>query len=66
MRRAERNEGGRGTVTWKVTPNGGKVTSEDEDGNTVLLPAYTLTISGKGEMMDRPRGGVCKKLGGEG
>ena len=51
---AESNEGGRDSVTWKVTPNGGKVTSEDKDGNTVLLPAYTLTISGKGEMMDEP------------
>ena len=51
---AESNVGGRGSVTWEVTPNGGKVASEDEDGNTVLLPAYTLTISGKGEMMDEP------------
>ena len=51
---AESNENGRKDVTWEVTPNGGKVASEDEDGNTVLLPAYTLTISGKGEMMDKP------------
>lgn len=51
---AESNEGGRGSVTWKVTPNGGKVASEDKNGNTVLLPAYTLTISGKGDMMDEP------------
>ena len=50
---AESNEGGRGSVTWKVTPNGGKVASEDKNGNTVLLPAYTLTISGKGEIMGR-------------
>ena len=50
---AETNEGGRGSVTWKVTPNGGKVASEDKNGNTVLLPAYTLTISGKGEIMGR-------------
>lgn len=50
---AETNEGGRDSVTWKVTPNGGKVASEDKNGNTVLLPAYTLTISGKGEIMGR-------------
>ena len=50
---AESNEGGRGSVTRKVTPNGGKVASEDKNGNTVLLPAYTLTISGKGEIMGR-------------
>ena len=48
------NEGGRDSVTWEVTPNGGKVASEDKDGNTVLLPAYTLTISGKGDIMDEP------------
>ena len=51
---ADTNEGGRGSVEWKVTPNGGKVASEDKNGNTVLLPAYTLTISGKGDMMDEP------------
>ena len=51
---AESNEGGRGSVKWEVTPNGGKVASEDKNGNTVLLPAYTLTISGKGDMMDEP------------
>ena len=50
---AETNEGGRDSVTWKLTPNGGKVASEDKNGNTVLLPAYTLTISGKGEIMGR-------------
>ena len=50
---AESNEGGRDSVKWEVTPNGGKVAKEDEDGNTVLLPAYTLTISGKGEIMGR-------------
>ena len=50
---ADTNEGGRGSVKWEVTPNGGKVASEDKDGNTVLLPAYTLTISGKGEIMGR-------------
>ena len=50
---AASNEGGRDSVKWKVTPNGGKVVSEDKDGNTVLLPAYTLTISGKGEIMGR-------------
>lgn len=50
---AESNEGGRGSVKWEVTPNGGKVASEDKDGNTVLLPAYTLTISGKGDIMDK-------------
>ena len=51
---AASNEGGRGSVKWEVTPNGGKVASEDKNGNTVLLPAYTLTISGKGDMMDEP------------
>lgn len=48
------NEGGRDSVKWEVTPNGGKVASEDKNGNTVLLPAYTLTISGKGDIMDEP------------
>ena len=51
---AASNEGGRDRVKWEVTPNGGKVASEDKNGNTVLLPAYTLTISGKGDMMDEP------------
>lgn len=50
---AETNEGGRDSVKWKLTKNGGKVASEDKNGNTVLLPAYTLTISGKGEIMGR-------------
>ena len=50
---AESNEGDRDSVKWEVTPNGGKVASEDKDGNTVLLPAYTLTISGKGDIMDK-------------
>ena len=50
---AESNEGGRGSVKWEVTPNGGKVTVEDETGNLIALPAYTLTISGKGEIMGR-------------
>lgn len=50
---AASNEGGRDSVKWEVTPNGGKVASEDKNGNTVLLPAYTLTISGKGEIMGR-------------
>ena len=50
---ADTNEGGRDSVKWEVTPNGGKVASEDKNGNTVLLPAYTLTISGKGEIMGR-------------
>ena len=53
---AESNVGGRDSVKWEVTPNGGKVASEDKDGNTVLLPAYTLTISGKGDIMDEPGG----------
>lgn len=53
---ADTNEGGRDSVKWKVTPNGGKVASEDKNGNTVLLPAYTLTISGKGNIMDEPGG----------
>lgn len=53
---AESNEGGRGSVTWKVTKNGGKVAEKDENGNEtgVILPAYTLTISGKGDIMDEP------------
>ena len=50
---AESNEGGRGSVEWKVTPNGGKVAVEDETGKLIALPAYTLTISGKGEIMGR-------------
>lgn len=50
---AEGNEGGRGSVKWEVTPNGGKVTVEDETGKLIALPAYTLTISGKGEIMGR-------------
>lgn len=50
---AESNEGGRGSVKWEVTPNGGKVTVEDETGKLIALPAYTLTISGKGEIMGR-------------
>lgn len=48
------NEGGRDSVKWEVTPNGGKVTVEDETGKLIALPAYTLTISGKGDMMDEP------------
>ena len=36
-----------------MTPNGGKVTVEDETGKLIALPAYTLTISGKGEIMGR-------------
>lgn len=48
------NVGGRGSVKWEVTPNGGKVVVEDETGNLIALPAYTLTISGKGEIMDEP------------
>ena len=48
------NEGGRDSVTWKVTPNGGKVVVKDETGKLIALPAYTLTISGKGDMMDEP------------
>lgn len=53
---AETNEGGRGSVTWKLTKNGGKVAEKDENGNEtgVILPAYTLTISGKGDIMDEP------------
>ena len=51
---AEGNEGGRDSVKWEVTPNGGKVAVEDETGNLIALPAYTLTISGKGDMMDEP------------
>ena len=51
---AESNEGGRGSVKWEVTPNGGKVAVEDETGKLIALPAYTLTISGKGDMMDEP------------
>ena len=51
---AESNEGGRGSVKWEVTPNGGKVPVEDETGKLIALPAYTLTISGKGDMMDEP------------
>lgn len=51
---AESNEGGRGSVEWEVTPNGGKVAVEDETGKLIALPAYTLTISGKGDMMDEP------------
>ena len=50
---AESNEGGRGSVEWKVTPNGGKVAVEDETGKLIALPAYTLTIFGKGEIMGR-------------
>ena len=50
---AESNEGGRGSVKWEVTPNGGKVAVEDETGNLIVRPAYTLTISGKGEIMGR-------------
>lgn len=48
------NEGGRDSVKWEVTPNGGKVAVEDETGKLIALPAYTLTISGKGDMMDEP------------
>ena len=50
---AASNEGGRGSVEWKVTPNGGKVAVKDETGNLIALPTYTLTISGKGEIMGR-------------
>lgn len=50
---AESNEGGRDSVKWEVTPNGGKVSVEDETGKLIALPAYTLTISGKGEIMGR-------------
>ena len=51
---AASNEGGRDSVKWEVTPNGGKVAVEDETGKLITLPAYTLTISGKGDMMDEP------------
>ena len=51
---AESNVGGRGSVKWEVTPNGGKVAVEDETGKLIALPAYTLTISGKGDIMDEP------------
>lgn len=51
---AASNEGGRDSVKWEVTPNGGKVPVEDETGKLIALPAYTLTISGKGDMMDEP------------
>ena len=51
---AASNEGGRDSVKWEVTPNGGKVVVEDETGNLIALPAYTLTISGKGDIMDEP------------
>lgn len=51
---AESNEGDRDSVKWEVTPNGGKVAVEDETGKLIALPAYTLTISGKGDMMDEP------------
>ena len=51
---AESNEGGRDSVKWEVTPNGGKVAVEDETGKLIALPAYTLTISGKGDIMDEP------------
>lgn len=50
---ADTNEGGRDSVKWEVTPNGGKVAVEDETGKLIALPAYTLTISGKGEIMGR-------------
>ena len=50
---AESNEGGRDSVKWEVTPNGGKVVVEDETGKFIALPAYTLTISGKGDIMDK-------------
>ena len=49
---AASNEGGRDSVKWEVTPNGGKVAVEDETGKLIALPAYTLTISGKGKIMD--------------
>ena len=51
---AESNVGGRDSVKWEVTPNGGKVAVEDETGKLIALPAYTLTISGKGDIMDEP------------
>ena len=50
---ADTNEGGRDSVKWEVTPNGGKVAVEDETGKLIALPAYTLTISGKGDIMDK-------------
>ena len=50
---ADTNEGGRDSVKWEVTPNGGKVVVKDETGKLIALPAYTLTISGKGEIMGR-------------
>ena len=50
---AESNVGGRGSVKWEVTPNGGKVAVEDETGKLIALPAYTLTIFGKGDIMGR-------------
>ena len=50
---AESNVGGRDSVKWEVTPNGGKVVVKDETGKLIALPAYTLTISGKGEIMGR-------------
>lgn len=50
---AESNVGDRDSVKWEVTPNGGKVVVKDETGKLIALPAYTLTISGKGEIMGR-------------
>ena len=50
---ADTNVGGRDSVKWEVTPNGGKVAVEDETGKLIALPAYTLTISGKGDIMGR-------------
>ena len=50
---ADTNEGHRDSVKWEVTPNGGKVVVEDETGKLIALPAYTLTISGKGDIMGR-------------
>ena len=50
---ADTNVGGRDSVKWEVTPNGGKVAVKDETGKLIALPAYTLTISGKGEIMGR-------------
>lgn len=55
---AESNVGGRDSVKWEVTPNGGKVVVKDETGKLIALPAYTLTISGKGKIMD---GGEIRK-----
>lgn len=49
---AETNEGGRDSVKWKLTPNGGTVAVPDENGNDNLLETYTLIISGKGDVMD--------------